>query len=247
MPDPALADEIVSVQVVGLKPGQTVTVTASMSDDARPSREWESWARFTANDEGLVDLTSQAPLTGTYSGVDPMGLLWSMTSDVPRGTDLPYFVNGATSVLVTTFMAETAEEAFGPAYLRRLRLPDAVEREILSVEEHGFLGTFYLPEGAGPFPALLVLGGSGGGSDLPKAALLAARGYATLAVTYFSRPPLPNVLAEIPLEYFQTALDWLQAQENVEADKIGVLGTSRGGELALLLGATYPQLKAVVS
>jgi dienelactone hydrolase len=244
-PDKALADETVSVKVVGLEAGQVVTVTASMSDDA--GREWESWARFTAGEAGLVDLASQAPITGTYRGVDPMGLLWSMAPDVPAGTDQPYFANGLTGVLVATFMAETAEGDFGPAYLRRIRLPDSVQSTILSVDEHGFVGTFYLPEGAGPFPALLVLGGSGGAPDLPKAALLAAHGYATLAVTYFGRPPLPNVLAEIPLEYFETAIDWLQAHESVDAGKIGVLGSSRGGELALLLGATYPQLKAVVS
>lgn len=246
-PQSALADEAVSIQVVGLEAGQTITVTASMSDDARPSREWASWARFTASGAGMVDLTSQAPLTGTYRGVDPMGLLWSMTSEVPRGMHLPHFVNGATSALVVTFMAETAEDDLGPAYLRRIRLPNSVESVSLSVDEQGFMGRFYLPDGAGPFPALLVLGGSGGAPDLPKAALLAARGYATLAVTYFGRAPLPNVLADIPLEYFKTAIDWLQAQERVDAAKIGVLGTSRGGELALLLGATYPQLKAVIS
>ena len=38
----------------------------------------------------------------------------------------------------------------------------------------------------------------------------------------------------------------MQAQENVDANKIGVIGTSRGGELALLLGATYSEITAVV-
>jgi dienelactone hydrolase len=33
----------------------------------------------------------------------------------------------------------------------------------------------------------------------------------------------------------------------VRSDRLGVLGTSRGGELALLLGATFPQINAVIA
>jgi dienelactone hydrolase len=39
----------------------------------------------------------------------------------------------------------------------------------------------------------------------------------------------------------------MKRRPEVKADAIGVLGVSRGGELALLLGATFPQVKAVVA
>ena len=58
---------------------------------------------------------------------------------------------------------------------------------------------------------------------------------------------LPDRLAGIPLEYFGDAIHWLQDQPSVLGDRLGVIGTSRGGELALLLGAHYPDLAAVVS
>ena len=48
------------------------------------------------------------------------------------------------------------------------------------------------------------------------------------------------------MEYFATALHWLQQRPEVRADRLAVLGVSRGGELALLLGATFPALTAVV-
>ena len=54
-------------------------------------------------------------------------------------------------------------------------------------------------------------------------------------------------LARIPLEYFGDAIRWLQDHPSVRGDRLGVVGTSRGGELALLLGAHYPDLQAVVS
>jgi dienelactone hydrolase len=78
------------------------------------------------------------------------------------------------------------------------------------------------------------------------AALLASHGYSTLALAYFGCEHLPKALVNIPLEYFATALRWLQAQETVRSEHLAVLGWSRGGELALLLGATFPQIKAVI-
>lgn len=47
--------------------------------------------------------------------------------------------------------------------------------------------------------------------------------------------------------HFQTALEWLSAQPEVAAGRIAVLGASRGGELALELGARFPRVRAVVA
>ena len=50
---------------------------------------------------------------------------------------------------------------------------------------------------------------------------------------------LPPTLSNIPLEYFETAIEWLQHQPRLDGGRIAVSGTSRGGELSLLLGATF--------
>jgi dienelactone hydrolase len=93
---------------------------------------------------------------------------------------------------------------------------------------------------------VLVVGGSGGGLQETTAALLASRGFAALALAYFAYEDLPEQLANIPLEYFAAALDWMARHEAIRGDRLGVLGRSRGGELALLLGATFAQFGAVV-
>jgi len=91
------------------------------------------------------------------------------------------------------------------------------------------------------------VGGSEGGMPLGKAAWLASRGYAALALAYFRYDDLPPLLEGIPLEYFGSALAWMMQRPEISADRIAVVGTSRGGELALQLGSMFPQIKAVVA
>ncbi len=96
-------------------------------------------------------------------------------------------------------------------------------------------------------PGVLVVGGSEGGVPVEKALWLASHGYAALALAYFRYEDLPKNLEAIPLEYFGRAIQWMTERPEILPDRIAVVGTSRGGELALQLGAMYPELKAVVA
>jgi uncharacterized protein len=115
------------------------------------------------------------------------------------------------------------------------------------VEEEGLVGTLFCPSTPGPHPAVIALGGVGGGLREGGAEALASEGFASLALAYFGVDPLPSELVEIPLEYFEWAIAWLNSQPEVDANRIALVGNSKGGELALLLGATYPEnIKAVI-
>src|SRR6202012_5706417 len=111
----------------------------------------------------------------------------------------------------------------------------------ISIRERGLVGTFYLPSATGRFPGVLVLGGSGGGIPGQRAEALAREGFAALALGYFGCEGRPEKLVEIPLEYFFGALDWLRGRAEVSALP-ALVGSSRGGELALLIAAHYPEL-----
>lgn len=97
-------------------------------------------------------------------------------------------------------------------------------------------------------PGVMVLGGSEGGLGLPDVAvLLASGGFTTMSLAYFGVKGLPSTLQNIPVEYFGRALEWMRACPETDPTFVGVYGASRGAEAALLLAATYPQVKAVVA
>jgi dienelactone hydrolase len=240
-PASALLDEPVVIRLTGLAPGEGVTLTATMTDHF--DRRWQSEATFTADRAGVVDVSTQAPIAGTYVGVEPMGLFWSMVQVAPGGPSSPI---RTPEPLVVALTAVAEGRAIAKARVERRLIAPGVSDE--AVHDHGLAGHFFRPAGEGPFPAILTLSGSFGGlgGAQAHAALLASRGYAALALAYFNYAHLPPYLHTIPLEYFETALHWLQRRPEVRAERLAVLGVSRGGELALLLGATFPALTAVV-
>ena len=116
------------------------------------------------------------------------------------------------------------------------------------VDKERLVATLFRPIASGPRPTVIVLSGSLGGMMEGTAAVLSSQGFAALAIAYFGVDPLPPELVEVPLEYFAEVIAWLKEQPAVDPDRIAVMGVSKGGELAVLLGATYPEdIKAVVT
>jgi dienelactone hydrolase len=115
------------------------------------------------------------------------------------------------------------------------------------VRADGLVGSFYRPGTPPPWPAAIVVGGSSPGIFGLPALMLASEGIAALALGYFAMPGLPRTFERIPLEYFEHALGWLSRQTEVRQGVTAVVGFSRGGELALLLASTYPEIGAAVS
>ncbi len=239
IPFATLVDEPVRIRATGFPAEQPIRLRAHL-----PTKfgSWESFALFQTDGTGCIDVARAVPLRGTYRVVDPMGLFWSMTK-----------VEGTSSAVsagllgTVTLTAEMDGKVLASALCQRSWYVEASMTRV-SVREHGLVGTFFHPCGSGPFPAVIVLGGGEGGLDVQEcfAALLATHGYATLALAYFGMEQLPPHLAEIPLDYGETALQWLQAQECVQAANIGVIGGSAGGELALLMGASFSAIRAIV-
>lgn len=117
---------------------------------------------------------------------------------------------------------------------------------------------FRVPEGDGPFPVIIILGGSEGGNSTAreKAPLFLAEGYAVLGLPYYSPSylgpdssvaGLPEAFHDIPLDRLETALGWLRAQPTVKADRIGLYGVSKGAEFVLAGASRIDGFAAVVA
>ncbi|PWI20832.1 acyl-CoA thioesterase [Streptomyces sp. Act143] len=91
---------------------------------------------------------------------------------------------------------------------------------------------------------MLVLAGSSGRIERERARLLARHGMTALAIRWFGGPGQPPGICEIPLETFTTAVTRLRARR---ATRIGILGTSKGAEAALLTAVHDPRVNAVVA
>ena len=115
------------------------------------------------------------------------------------------------------------------------------------VGANGLVGELLTPEGVGPFPGVLCIGGSSGGVKTAVAPMLAKAGFAALSIGYFNTPGRPAEFVNLPLEYFVSAVDWLLEQSIVSGDKVGVTGTSRGSEAALQTATLTSKVGAVVT
>jgi dienelactone hydrolase len=239
-PSTVLIDQVPSIRVIGLAPNATVTLAADLVDGA--DLPWNSAAAFTADAQGVVDLATQAPAKGSYREPSAMGLVWSMRSS-SKDAHIYVAPHELGTQTIHLHLLENGKP-LADADLIQKPVADDVRQIHLQGRLHG---TLFLPPGDGKHPGVLVVGGSEGGAPMARAAWLASHGYAALALAYFRYEGLPDSLRDIPLEYFGEALTWLTQRADVDATRIAVMGTSRGGELVLQLGSMYPAIRAVVA
>lgn len=120
----------------------------------------------------------------------------------------------------------------------------------LELRQGGLVANVFRPPVEERYPAVVVLGGSGGGISACNeeyAQALARRGMVAMDLAYFGMEGLPSDLERIPLEYLDHALTWLRLQPYVDPGRVGLAGGSKGGELALLFASMRSDVRAVAA
>lgn len=236
-PQQVLIGDPISIKVSGLEVGQMATLRVFGQDQF--ANMWASEATFQAGTTGAVDTSQDAPIDGSYQGADQAGLFWSMRVDARSEMVSPFAIMPTATVTLLVDGQQQASQTIN-------RLGDIdLEKEVLAGP---VVGVFIKPqEITEPCPALIVLGGSEGGSNEGWATVIASKmRMPTLALAYFGAPGLSPILENIPLETVKTGIDWLNQQSVVARGRIGLIGASRGGELAILAASLFHEVKAVV-
>jgi dienelactone hydrolase len=240
-PDRVLLDETATIRVLGLQPNERIAIRSELTDGA--GERWAAQADFVADPQGTANVSRLAPVAGSYREVSPMGLIWYMmpVAKSVRGYQPPRDLGPQT----IEFQLMRNGEKIAGARLEQASVAEGVRR--IPVHEGDLRGILFVPAGSERHRAVMVVGGSNGGVPSRQAAWLASRGFVALALAYFHYDDLPPMLEAIPLEYFQRGLAWLANRPEVSGNRLAVMGTSRGGELALQLGSMFPAIGAVVA
>jgi hypothetical protein len=213
-------DAPLSIQLKGVAPDTHVTIKSSIGT-------WKASATFARDAHGIVNLDTQAPVSGSYSVADPMRLVWSAT---PTGKGW-FNRNKAPESFSIAFEALVDDQVITSARLERQILVAGVKRE--EIHGHGLFGTLFLPAGAGHHPVITLVSGSAGGLSEHAAALFSARGIASFSLAYFNFKSLPRGLGNIPLEYFKTTFNYLQSRGEIDRDRLAIMGGRVSGVLRI--------------
>ena len=241
-PPASRADEPLDIRIRGLEPFEKVELIAEQDDVF--GGLWKSGTEFAAGEAGEVDLSRAVPESGGYDWAEAMGPLLSMEAESEPGRSIGHLLQNTEPFELRLSLRRESGEVIEKR-LKRFWTADGIRRE--EIRADGLFAVLYIPEGKGPFPALLVLNGSEGGMNENKAALLASCGYAAMALAYSNYESLPKTIKEVPIEYFEKAVDFLKSQAEVDEDRLGVTGFSYGGMLSLYLASRCPDFKAVVA
>ncbi|MFK7928932.1 MAG: acyl-CoA thioesterase/BAAT N-terminal domain-containing protein, partial [Myxococcota bacterium] len=232
------------MRVVDLEPGSIVRITAR-----RPWGWWrvqvqETTAEFRANENGVVDLSSMASTDAPWEGVDARGLFWSMRSTgVAQPSDWP----------TSEVRLRASVEGDVVATAKVILLPGTTDQcEVALPQEfpHAFLSLPPVdqrvdpPGGSQSWPVIIALGGSEGGDSAARAfaSRFTARGYAVVGYPYYSPAETgqPQALPGLSRAFHATDLsrragvrDWIRGRAELDGEKIGLYGISKGAEFVL--------------
>ncbi|CAJ1073056.1 acyl-coenzyme A thioesterase 1-like [Xyrichtys novacula] len=236
-----LFDDPVQLKVAGLRSRQVVTMRARSSDDK--GVVFSSSATYRADRNGEIDLNKDPSLGGTYVGVEPMGLLWSMK---PDSLHKRFHKTNSLNPHVVKFSVHEEEEDRTLAEVTNERLLNSSAVCRTPVKEGNIRGVLFTPRGPGPFPAVLDLYTFGGGLSEKRASMLANRGFVVLTVALYGHDDLPKRIREVHLDYFEEAVEFLKRQEKVGGEGVGVVSMSKSGDLALSIASYLSGVQATV-
>lgn len=232
--------DTVAVKVKGLTPSSMVRLRASTTQTNGIYAESNTY--FIADEKGEISTETSAAVSGGYTGVELMGIFWSMEAKyLDKDGIKPHYM--PETVMIDAY---TDDERIASAELTRRNIDGGVT--VTPVKGEGLFAEYYAPGGKIQRNNIIAFGGSDGTiySGRRLARYLSSQGFGVLAMAYFLEEGMPDRLVSIPIESVGRAIEWLRS--NCSADgKIGITGISRGGEFSLLTASYYKEITCVAA
>ncbi|WP_261078712.1 acyl-CoA thioesterase/BAAT N-terminal domain-containing protein [Streptococcus mitis] len=238
-----LADESFYIAINGLEPRAMYCVEMYLSDYYCINAPllldhdviWKSTAIFLSDQDGMIDTSQTASISGSYKGISEMGLFFNakplknrkrrLSNSLDRIPLRDYF---GVEIKIRLGKDVVAEQSFVRRFMNLgIRYQDIYDKH--------FQGRLFYNEKLRRAPAVIIVSGSEGRIEKAQniAQLLSSRGYICLAIAYFGLEGLPHNLERIPIECLEEAKDFLYHHPQVDNTKIGIYGRSKGAELVL--------------
>lgn len=251
-----LADESFNIVINGLKPRETYRVEMYLTDYYCINAPmllahdvlWRSTGTFVSDKNGIIDISQTPSCSGSYEGISTMGLFFNAKPLTNKKKKLPSSLSKIPLldqffVKIKIMQGNTviAERTFS----RRYMSSQISHQDIYG--EH-FQGRLFYDKKSLKAPALIIVSGSEGRIEKAQnmAQLLSSRGYICLAVAYFGLEGLPKHLERIPLEGLVGAKDYLRQHPQVDSERIGIYGRSKGTEFVLAEESLFNDVQCLV-
>ncbi|XP_017295517.1 peroxisomal succinyl-coenzyme A thioesterase [Kryptolebias marmoratus] len=246
-PSRGLMDEKFVILVQNALPGSKLTLHAL--HQCEDGHHWQAFAHYCADATGTVIVSEDSSLGGTYSGVEPMGLLWGLKPVPGSKPGLRMRKKNVQIPMVVTISVYQGHETEGfidqvpltAVVVERWYMAPGVRR--VPITEDGLTATLFLPSGPGPFPGLLDLWGGGGQLVEYRAALLASHGIASMALDYLTCKFTMETGKKVGNEYFENAYKVLSQHPQVLGSRIAMLGLSLGTSITLRMSVYSKVIK----
>lgn len=251
-----LADSAYNIVIKNLIPNEQYEIHQELSNyycinapmRLDPKINWQSSVTVQSDALGRISLKDSFAISGSYQGVTQMGLFFNSrpekmkkTAQPQRLEDVPIQKKFQLRYSISLKGNLITEKNFE----RYFQLPNITSRDLSLGQAYGRV--FY-DEKLTEQPAIIVLSGSDGRIEKAQniAQLFASHGFVSLAVCYFGLEGLTKNLEKIPIEIIEKSANYLKSLPQVDPNRIGIYGRSKGAELALVVATYFEGFKCIV-
>lgn len=189
----SLVDQRLNSTIISeLDPDSFVDLKLSVTNNA--NLNFSTKTQFRADNEGIIDLSKITPSCKSYSDPDIMSIYWLLKPQ--EDSDTRFWPLQIQNGLECKYEVFQNENLVAETLIYKDYMGPGVQR--IEIKEGKIRGTLFLPQGEGPFPAVINLYGGIHKRNVieDKSAMFASRGIASLSLAFFGVEGLPRSYAE---------------------------------------------------